>query len=247
MSSEDSNEQLLNNIQSLQTIEKSLFSSLDANPNLTEEQKAQILDKINDISKMRMNLYKTLNNVNGVFESALITSQGTLKQQTEAIGIVETQLNDAKTQLNLLEEEKNNQIRLIEINNFYGDKYADQSNLMKLVVYFFSVILILAILYQKALLPKNIFIVLLFIISTIFCYYIVLKVIYMWNRDNMNYQEYNWYFNAASAPAPSTTTTDNDPWASTTSNNCPTIATATTSATTSSTEAFHLPSNSFHY
>jgi hypothetical protein len=32
------------------------------------------------------------------------------------------------------------------------------------------------------------------------------------NRDNMNWDEYNWYFNRESAPSDSTTTTASDPW-----------------------------------
>ena len=238
--SDENSEQILNNIQSLQTIEQSLFTSLDANPNITEEEQTQILNKINDISKMRTNLYKTLNNINGVYESALKNSQGTLQQQQAAISIVETQLNANKTELNILEEQKNNKIRLIEINNFYGDKYLDQTNVMKYFVYMFVIILILAILYQNALLPKSIFIGLLFLVSGIGCYFLILKIVNMWNRDNMNYQEYNWYFDPASAPE-ATETSNNDPWASTTTT-CPTTTTASTT-----TEQFHLPSNSFNY
>jgi hypothetical protein len=53
-------------------------------------------------------LYKTLGGVNGFFNDALSSSLGTLKEQTVAIGIVESELNKAKKRLEILEEEKNN-------------------------------------------------------------------------------------------------------------------------------------------
>ena len=42
------NEQILNDIQSLQDIEKKLFSSLDLNSNLSTQQQKDILQKIKD-------------------------------------------------------------------------------------------------------------------------------------------------------------------------------------------------------
>ena len=56
---QQNNEQLLNDIQSLQTMEQQLFNSLETNPNLTTSQQQQIVEKMNQISNMRINLYKT--------------------------------------------------------------------------------------------------------------------------------------------------------------------------------------------
>ena len=134
---QENNQQILNDIQSLQQIEQSLFINLETNPSLTTAQQQEIINKISDISNMRINLYHTLSDVNNYFQSALTNSQGTLNEQATAIEIVERELNDARTQLTLLEEEKNNKIRMIEINNFYGDKYADHTILMKYIMFMF--------------------------------------------------------------------------------------------------------------
>ena len=104
---QENNQQLMNDIQSLQAIEKSLFTTLESNPSLSTEQQEDIINKISDISNMRVNLYHTLNDVNGYFQQALTNSQGTLEEQATAIGIVEVELNQAKAELTLLEEEKN--------------------------------------------------------------------------------------------------------------------------------------------
>jgi len=207
--------QILNDIQSLQTIEQQLFSSLEENTGLTTEQQQKIVDKINDISKMRINLYETLNGVNSFFQNTLANSKGTLSEQTIAIDIVEKELNTSKKRLKVLEEEKNNKIRLVEINNYYGEKYAEHSDLMKIIVIMLIPILILAILFNKGFIPVRIYYILIGIISIIGGIFIWKIVFSIMLRDPMNYQEYNWYFDPNTAPT-STTTSSEDPWASTT-------------------------------
>ena len=204
--------QILNDIQSLQTIEQQLFSSLEENTGLTTEQQQKMVEKINDISKMRINLYETLNNVNSFFQNALANSKGTLLEQTTAIDIVEKELNTSKKRLKILEEEKNNKIRLVEINNYYGEKYAEHSGLMKIVVIMLIPILILAILFNKGILPEKIYYILIVIISIIGGVYIWKTMFSIMLRDPMNYQEYDWYFNPDTAPKASSTSST-DPWA----------------------------------
>ena len=213
--SQENTTQILNDIQSLQTIERQLFSSLEENTSLTVDQQKEIIEKINNISKMRINLYETINGVNSFFQNALVNSKGTLTEQTAAIEIVEKELNASKKRLKILEEEKNNKIRLVEINDYYGQKYAEHSDLMKIIVIMLIPILILSILFNKGILPSKIYYILIVIIA-------IIGGIYLWKtffsimlRDPMNYQEYDWYFDPSSAPK-STSTSTTDPWASTT-------------------------------
>lgn len=213
---QENNTQILNDIQSLQTIEQQLFSSLEENTGLTSDQQQKLVEKINDISKMRINLYKTLNSVNNFFQDALVNSKGTLTEQTNAIDIVEKELNSSKQRLKALEEEKNNKIRLVEINNYYGEKYVEHASLMKIIIIMLIPILILGILTNKGILPGNIYFILIIIISIIGGIYIWKVLMSIMTRDNMNYEQYNWYFNPESAPT-STTVDDTDPWASTSS------------------------------
>ena len=157
--SQQNNEQLLNDIQSLQTMEQQIFNSLETNPNLTTEQKKEMVDKMNQLSNMRINLYQTLSGVNNYYQNALSSSQGTLTEQSAAIDIVENELNKAKKRLEFLEAEKNNKIRLVEINDYYGDKYAEHGALMKIVIFTLVPIIILAILNSKDILPTNIYLI----------------------------------------------------------------------------------------
>ena len=209
---QENNGQILNDIQSLQQMEQQMFNKLESTPNLTTEQQESIIEKMNQISNMRINLYKTLSGVNNYYQSALNSSVGTLQEQTLAIGIVESELNTAKERLNRLEEEKNNKIRLVEINSYFGDKYTEHSQLMKIIIFSLIPIIIISFLYTKGILPKTIYVILIIIISLICAYFFWKKFASIIMRDNMNYQEYNFSFDPSSISSATTTTTTSDPW-----------------------------------
>jgi hypothetical protein len=209
----ENNEQILTDIQSLQQMEQQLFNSLETNTTLSPQQQQQIVEKMNQLSNMRINLYQTLSGVNNFFQNALSSSVGTLREQSVAIGIVENELNQAKKRLEALEQEKNNKIRLVEINDYYGDRYGEHSKLMKIIIFTLVPVIILAILNNKDILPNVIYYVLLVIICLIGGYFFWSTYFSIISRDNMNYQEYDWGFNPATATT-GTTTSANDPWLS---------------------------------
>ena len=208
---QDNNQQILNDIQSLQGIEQNLFNSLE-NANLTAEEQESIINKINRLSEMRINLYKTLTGINTFFQNALTNSRGTLQEQTSAISVIEDELNQAKKRLRQLEQEKNNKIRLVEINNYYSQQYEEYSNLMKIVIVILIPIILLTMLKGTGLLPYNwyyIFVTIILLLGSYRFGNIVWSII---RRDNMNYQEYDWYFDKSSAPKSKGLGGENDPW-----------------------------------
>jgi hypothetical protein len=207
---QENNEQILNDIQSLQQMEEQLLNNLETNPSLNSKQQQDIVQKMNQLSSMRINLYQTLSGVNGFFQNALSSSIGTLQQQTSAIAIVENELNRAKQRLEVLEVEKNNKVRLVEINDYFGDKYAEHSQLMKIVIFTLVPIIILIFLKNKEILPNSVYNVLVVIIALIGIYFFARRFGSIITRDNMNYEEYNWYFNPATAPTGSGKL--DDPW-----------------------------------
>jgi hypothetical protein len=207
---QNNNEQILNDIQSLQQMEQQLFNNLETNTNLSPQQQKQIIEKMNQLSNMRINLYQTLSGVNNYFQNALNSSIGTLKEQSIAIGIVESELNKSKKRLQILEEEKNNKIRLVEINTYFSEKYAEHSDLMKILIFTTIPIIIISVLYNKEFLPKIIYYVLLFIIIIIGGYFFIYRYFSIISRNNMNYQEYDWNFDAKKYDTGSTNNVD--PW-----------------------------------
>jgi hypothetical protein len=207
------NEQILNDIQSLQKMEQELFNTLEVDTNLTSQQKKKVIEKMNQLANMRINLYQTLSGENNFYDTALKVSSGTLKEQASAIGIVESELNRSKKRLEILEAEKNNKIRLVEINNYYGDKYAEHSQLMKIIIFTMVPIIILTFLNNKGILPSFVFNILIAIIAAIGAYYMWTIYASIIMRDNMNYQAYDFYFNPNTAPTGSSSNSG-DPWLS---------------------------------
>ena len=210
---QENNEQILNDIQSLQEMEQKLFNSLETTPNLTIDEQQKIIEKMNQLSTMRINLYQTLSGVNNYFENALNSSVGSLKEQAIAIEIVENELNRAKKRLEILEQERNNKIRLVEINTYFGDKYAEHSQLMKIIIFTLVPVIILAILNNKGILPNMVYYILIAIVSFIGGFYFWRRFASIIMRDNMNYQEYEFAFNPNSLPTDSSSSSS-DPWAS---------------------------------
>jgi hypothetical protein len=127
-----------------------------------------------------------------------------------AIDIVENELNDSKRKLQLLEDDKNNKLRLVEINTYFGDKYAENSQLMKIIIFTLIPVIILALLNNKGILPNRIYYILLVIVVFIGGYFFWRRFASIIMRDNMNYQEYVWSFDPNNISTGSSTTSD--PW-----------------------------------
>ena len=193
--------QIFNDIQSLQSIEQDLFSSLD-DQSLTEEKKTDIISKINSISEMRLNLYDTLNDVNGYYDTLNSDSKNSMTDQSSAIKIVEEQLNKSKQALMNSEKDKNNKIRMIEINSYYSQRYAEHSDLMKITIYTLVPIILVTFLYNNSLLPYNVFFILFVFIGLYGGFIFFNRLASIWSRDSINYQEYLWSFNKNAAPVP---------------------------------------------
>ena len=136
-----------------------------------------------------------------------------------SVDVIENELNDSKRRLNLLEEQKNNKIRLVEINAYYGKQYNAHKEIMQIIVIMCIPILFLNILANKGVIPSKLNILINIIIIVFGLTIIGYNIIDITNRSNMNFDEYSWYFNKANAPAltPITSdmeTTDSnlDPW-----------------------------------
>ena len=195
-------ENIITNITELQNMEQQLINSLDMNPSFTVAQKQEIVSKIKQVSTIRANLYATIGNLNDNYIDKLSTSHSILGDQLAAIQIIENELEESRNGLQEMEDIKNNTQRMIEINSYYGEKYAESSNLMKIIIYMLIPIIILAMLNRYSLLPNNVYYVLVAIIAFIAGIYLWSRLFSMWSRNNMEYDTYDWHFTAKNAPNP---------------------------------------------
>jgi hypothetical protein len=214
----DRNEQTLTNIQSLQSLEQNLFNSLAAgisNGTLKSTDKDSIINQINKLSQMRSNLYSFLNNNSVNTLQHLAASNNLLSQQAQTVIIVENELNDAKNQLLSMQKDKYNKLRMVQINTYYGDRYADHSSMMKSIVIICAVIILITILFNKGFLPSQLYYLMLIIIIVVSVVVLWYKYVMLISHDRMNYDEYDWGFNPDTAPKYDTNNpSGTNPWGS---------------------------------
>jgi hypothetical protein len=212
----DTDNEILSNIQNLQTMEKELFATLEKNINnnqLSDTQKNDIINKINQLAQNRIDLYYTLGTVNNFYQKNLSDTNTVLTNQTNSINIVEEELNTAKRRLSKIKEETMNNLRLVEINNYYTEQYKEHAKLMKIVIFTFIPILLFTMLWKNGLLDDLWYMILCGFVSIVGIIWFLWIVIRIWNRDNMNYQEFDWFFLPSMGPMPTGAGFGIDPWA----------------------------------
>lgn len=215
---QERSQQVLNNITQLQTQEKDLYDSLE-DASLSPEQKKQIINKINQISQMRMNMYSSMKDMYANYQQGVSSSQSTLDQQMVAIDILENELNDAKQRMNVLQDQKYNKLRLVQINTYYGKRYQSHIQILKVIVIMCVPLIILAVLANKGILPLNLYVFLSGLVLVIGLVIIGLQIVDISNRDNMNWDEYNWYFDQSNAPTESSSSSETTDSSSSSSSN----------------------------
>jgi hypothetical protein len=196
---QERNREVLNHISQLQIQEQDLYKSLE-DETLSIEKKQVIISKINEISQLRLNLYAGLKDMFSHYRQNIDASRSTLGQSVAAVDIVENELNENKMRMNLVDEEQNNKLRLVEINTYFGKRYNTHSKLMKTIVIICIPIIILAFLSNKGILPSNIYALLIVIILVIGTLSIGSQLIDIYNRNNINWDEYDWHFDKSKAP-----------------------------------------------
>ena len=219
-------EQSLTDISNLQNLELDLFDKLTigvANQTITPEQKTAYTQKISDLSAMRNNLYQNLNIDYNFYQADVQIANDTLKDQVYAIDVLEDALNEAKRRLALIEEERDNKRRLVEISTYYSQKYDDHGSIMRTVIYICVPIIIITILRNRQIISTNVFTLLFVIFLLIGGIILIGHVLDSRFRDNMYYDEYA--FKAPTADElknqPKLATPDKkDPWKSECGNQC---------------------------
>ena len=158
-------------------------SSVSSNNNINNASVESIMSLYNSLNYTYKSLQKNVNN-----------TRKELVDLLTVVSIVEEDLNNAKAQLNQLYDMKNNKMRMVQINTYYGKQYKAQAGLMKLCIFVGVLLLIVAIL-RKSILPESIANVLLGIVLALGGFFIIRKWLDISRRDNMNFDAYNWQFN----------------------------------------------------
>ena len=185
-------EDTLEKIDELRETEKTLYQSLIKNANritagqqalYTTEEVEVITKQINSLSEARVTLYNTLSELNkAVIENDTIMKES-IEQQAETLEILEGELNKSKQQLNDLQDNKLNHLKMIEITTYYSKHYDAQKQLMQIMTGI-GIALLISVYLNLSLVT--------FIIIIIGIVWIGYRVTLMYMRTNTNYDEFNF-------------------------------------------------------
>ena len=190
LKAEDLKTEILEDIDMLVKIEDDLTQSLE-NSQLTLEKRNKIISNIQSVSDMRINLYDILDQINGYLQSTLSNATNTLTDQTFALKIIENEIQLSKNKLSLLQEDKYNKYRQVEINTYYSQKYSDHNKLILWIIVILAILTFIVYLNKKNIISYTVYFWLLLITTFLGLILIFYKINNMSRRNNMNYQEYD--------------------------------------------------------
>lgn len=204
MGSENSNN--LQVINDLQNLEKQLIANLEASyasqtPNLEEQQR--LIDQINNLSATRVNLFNTLSSMFNISQDEISKSRKDIMDKIVVAKVMENQLTNMKNIMNEMNDIKNNKLRMVEINTFYGKKYQAHTDLMKFIIKLCVILFILIFINKREYLPSSILNPLIILIVSLGLISIIYQVWDLSIRSNMDYDKYNYPAMGSSASSSS--------------------------------------------
>lgn len=198
------NRQAISDISQLQMKERELYSLLE-DANLSTERRKIIIDEINGLSQMRMYIYDELQNMYSAYQYNVNNLDLTIDSQFKSINRMEDELNQSKIYLNSVDQLKIDKLRVTEINNYHAKRYNAYKNIMFVISISCIPILVLTILNNNSVIPSFIYQMILGLIVLVASYIIFNQYLDISNRDNLNWDNYSWYFDKNSAPKPEET------------------------------------------
>ena len=202
---QDKNTELSTYIDKLSKVEQQLIEQISSTKD--QQEQARLSNNLILIQDTRTNLVNALSSINTYYSQNLMGSSQTLEQQTNAVAIIDKEMEQAKKRLAYINEQKENKLRVVEINQYYSASYAEWTHLVKiLIVTIIAFAIVINITTYFPGLPSEVYSMLMFIITIVSLYYIFMSVISIYSRDKMVYDEYNWNFNINSAPKMGTDT-----------------------------------------
>ena len=190
---------ILDKIAQLQQSEEDLYATLTQNSEnialgnpstLSDDEIQNVIAQINSLSAARVNLYNFISETyQSQSENDQIT-QDALDQQTKTLQLLEAELNNSKQKMSDLNDQKENQLKMIEINTYYSKQYDAYKRLMQLITIVGVCLLVTIVLDYTPLsmLSKPLGI----IVCIIGVFLILIRIFSMARRSNTNYDEFKW-------------------------------------------------------
>jgi hypothetical protein len=105
-------------------------------------------------------------------------------------GIIQSESILTSERLAKMKNESSNKMRMVQINNYYANKYNDQSEIMKIIIV--TCVIVLILWYINTMVQSSIFYVLIAIVVAIGIIIIFWKSYYLILRNNIDYNQFDF-------------------------------------------------------
>ena len=186
--------EVLDNIKKLQNMEEDLYDQLQKqlDEEASDEKQQKTENQINTLSTIRKSMFNQIADLNTKLQSKVASVRSGLVDKKTVSGIINAELDGAKSNLDALNTARNNKMRMVQINTYYGKQYRSHTGIIQLLLFTCIPLLILAFLRKKGMIPANVSNILIVIIALIGGVIIFNQVSDLSRRNNMNYDEYYW-------------------------------------------------------
>lgn len=189
---ENSNEQNMED--SVFNTQLSSQNTLDVISNLgsqmSEEQIITAKNSLMNNANLFNNSINQINNSANQSVNNLRAVSNNLANQQIVTDILQTEVDNAERSYTGLKQDNNDKLRMIQINTYYTEKYKAHTNLMKKIIYFILPILLITILGNKEIIPKNLAYTIAGIILIIGIIVVLYNIYDLNNRNNLDFNEY---------------------------------------------------------
>jgi hypothetical protein len=187
----DPNVMTLDDIKRLQQMEQSLYSQLEAaGTDITQQ--GRIMDQIDQLTQMRMNMFKQIHSQFGDYQNDLTGTQKAIASQMALAKVTEAQLDDMKRKVQKLEEMKNDKLRMVEIGNYEAQRYDAYKSVMWYIFLTAIVMVVVHKMSQLGVLPDflSVGIVSITLIASVIT--ITIKLLDIGSRSPLNFDKYDY-------------------------------------------------------
>lgn len=183
---------LIDNIQSLQNMEKQLYSDLENVSKNDIDEQARLIDKINMMSSSRTNLFENLISTHELIKDSVSSKKDDVSDKLKLVRSYENQLNKMKNEINKRKNLNVNNLRLTEINTYYSKKYNAYFQVFKKISLICILIIIIAVLRQRLMITPRTSNILAIITIIVACIMILPTLFDLSARNNMIFDEYDF-------------------------------------------------------
>ena len=185
---------LAETINQLIVIQTNLTTQL-SNATSANQVTTQITTQLDSITKIITDLQAQEQSLGAYATHYLDITRSATDAQSYAYQIINDELENSDITLGQTKQQIANNIRQIEINNYYNQQFLDRTNIVKFIILLCIPIIILAYLYKSGYISQA-------LMTWIVCIIIILGIIYLWgpflraiSHNSIVYDQYNWNFN----------------------------------------------------